>query len=209
MSVGEGPLLGHILDAAAHAGVRSVYVAVSYQDKQVTDLLRSWRGRIPGLHCILESPSGTATAVRRLWRAAGQPDHSIIAAGDLVCGADDLAQLHSVWCERPVGAVLGAAPRRLREERGLTTDRHDVVQQVGGNDDSDLVSLGLRIQDRQFMELYRGIIASSRDTGVMSGLIRQRPGLLRSTTFSDVVDVNTPLSARIGGHLARPRGTYL
>jgi len=207
MRMGSGPLLGYILNAAADVGIRRVYVAIDQHDPQVADLIRSWRRRIPGIQIVTESPSGTAHAVRRLWRTAGRPRHSIVAAGDLVCEAGDLSQLHDAWCERPQGAILGTGPRRLPEDKSIGVGRDGIVKVLGADNDSDLVSLGLRIQDRSYMEIYCRT-SHSRDTTVMSDILAESPDLLSSINLPQVIDVNTLTAARIGRNLAKTIGYH-
>lgn len=99
------PLLEHVLDALAHAGVEQFLMIVGYRREAIEEHFRNWR--LPVEFRVQDPINGTGAAARLGREFAGQ-DPFLLALGDILCDPSAYARCGAALNEHSKTAgVLG------------------------------------------------------------------------------------------------------
>lgn len=99
------PLLEHVLDGLAQAGVERILVVVGYRREAIENHFRNWR--LPVEFRVQDPIDGTGAATRLAREFVG-PDSFLLALGDILCDAPAYARCGRVLDEYPnTAGVLG------------------------------------------------------------------------------------------------------
>lgn len=99
------PMLEHVLEALAGAGVERFLVVVGYRREMIERHFRQWR--LPIEFRVQHPVDGTGSATRLARKFVGEAPF-LLTFGDIVCGAPDFARCAGVFDRYPAtAAVLG------------------------------------------------------------------------------------------------------
>ncbi|NWF85712.1 MAG: NTP transferase domain-containing protein [Bryobacteraceae bacterium] len=103
LAVRGRPMLEHVLENLADAGVERFLVVVGYRRDVIESHFRKWR--LPVDFAVQEAPDGTGSAAR-LSRGftAGEP--FLLTFGDILCGAAAYRRCAGVMEEHPAAAAV-------------------------------------------------------------------------------------------------------
>lgn len=99
------PMLEHVLENLAGAGVERFLLVVGYRREVIEAYFRKWR--LPVEFAVQKAPDGTGSAAR-LAREFTADEPFLLTFGDILCGADAYRRCMGVMREHPAtAAVMG------------------------------------------------------------------------------------------------------
>lgn len=99
------PMLEHILDRLAEAGIRRVLLVVGYRKETIIEHFAGY-DTADIEYVVQETPNGTGSAVGLGREFAGE-DRVLVTFGDIICEPDDYKGLMTT-CDTECAAVIGA-----------------------------------------------------------------------------------------------------
>jgi dTDP-glucose pyrophosphorylase len=100
------PLMEHIMDRLAEAGIRRFLIVVGYQGELIQEHFAQWR--LPVEFIIQEPVNGTGSAALLAQKFAGD-EAFLLSFGDCLCNASEYGRLRSILEQYPQTAVVLAA----------------------------------------------------------------------------------------------------
>lgn len=105
LAVHGRPMLEHVLENLAGAGVERFVLVVGYRREAILEHFRGWR--LPIDYVVQEVPDGTGSAAR-LTRGFNPDEPFLLTFGDILCSAAAYGRCASVMREHPAtAAVMG------------------------------------------------------------------------------------------------------
>ena len=99
------PMLEHILDRLAEAGIRRVLLVVGYRRETIIEHFAGYEA-LALEYVVQETPNGTGSAVA-LGREFAGSDRVLVTFGDIICEPEDYKGLMNT-CDTECVAVIGA-----------------------------------------------------------------------------------------------------
>jgi dTDP-glucose pyrophosphorylase len=106
LAVHGRPLMEHIMDGLAAAGIKRFLVVVGYQGKLIEEHFRHWR--LPVAFCVQEPVDGTGRAAGLAKDFAGN-DPFLLSFGDCLCNAAEYVRMRTILESNPTTAAVLAA----------------------------------------------------------------------------------------------------
>jgi dTDP-glucose pyrophosphorylase len=104
------PLMEHIMDGLAEAGIRRFLVVVGYQGELIQKHFAQWR--LPVAFRVQEPVNGTGSAAMLAKEFAGD-EPFLLSFGDCLCNASEYVRIRSILAANPqTAAVLAAKDSR-------------------------------------------------------------------------------------------------
>lgn len=155
LTVGNKPILEHVISALENAGVSSLHVSVHYLAEQIKAFFNA-RGNAAEVQFIVEeTPLGTAGALSHL---ASSADRSpiLVVNGDLITNVD-YGALHEFYIRHNLDAVVCVARYDVQLPYGVV--RYDDEGVFAGIDEkpriSNFVAAGIYYLGAEFMALVQ------------------------------------------------------